>query len=146
LTKGKRWDAKKEQKLKDLVAAKKSVSAIAKVLGKTEDSVRSKMNRLGLVVEEEVQKNSLSSSTLELPKELPTIETVLKMAAAAMKQLETAKSKTEIMRLRAIIQATSVYQIKLAEYLDYRGIEAKLIELDEKYEKLVQEKRQNIKA
>jgi Xaa-Pro aminopeptidase len=147
LTKGKRWDTKKEQKLKDLVAAKKPVSLIADVLGKTEDSVRSKMNRLGLAIEkEEAQNNSMSSSTLELPEELPTVETVLKMAAAAMKQLEKAKSKTEIMRLRAIIQAASVYQIKLAEYLDYRGIEAKLIELDEKYEKLVQEKRQNIKT
>ena len=50
------------------------------------------------------------------------------------------------MRLRSLIQAASVYQVKLAEYLDYRGIEAKLVELDEKYEKLVQERRKNPKA
>jgi len=101
---------------------------------KPEDSVRSKMNRLGfvglnLVVDDNNSGSAeslLLSSPLVLPEELPSVETVLKTAAAAMKELETpGLSKTEVMRLRAIIQSAAVYQVKVAEYLDYRGIEAR---------------------
>jgi len=123
-----------ETVVKKLVAAKKPVSVIAEVVGNTEDSVRSKMNRLGfvglnLVVDDNNSGSAeslLLSSPLVLPEELPSVETVLKTAAAAMKELETpGLSKTEVMRLRAIIQSAAVYQVKVAEYLDYRGIEAR---------------------
>jgi hypothetical protein len=41
-----------------------------------------------------------------------------------MKALQTpGLSKTEVMRLRSLIQAASVYQVKIAEYINYRGIE-----------------------
>ena len=79
-----------------------------------------------------------------LPKDLPSVETVLKKAAAALVGLETpGLSKTEVMCLRALIQSAAVYQVRIAEYMDYRRIEAKLIDLDEKYERLVQERRKN---
>ena len=55
-------------------------------------------------------------------------------------------SKTEVMRLRALIQSAAVYQVRIAEYMDYRRIEAKLIDLDEKYERLVRERRKNTKT
>ena len=55
-----------------------------------------------------------------------------------MRALETpGLSKTEISRLRCIIQAAGAYQVKVAEYMDYRGIERELVELAEKYEELV---------
>ena len=46
-------------------------------------------------------------------------------------------SKTEIMRLRSLIQTSSLYQKRIAEYIDYRGTEKWLIELNEKYEAIV---------
>jgi hypothetical protein len=53
---------------------------------------------------------------LKLPEELPSVEEALKILVAAMKALETPDlSKTEVLRLRSIIQATSAYQVKVAE-------------------------------
>ena len=110
-------------------------------------SVSSKIKRLGLQVDDDGLSGSLLSSTLELPEELPSVETVLKKAAAALAGLETpGLSKVEVMRLRALIQSAAVYQAKIAEYMDYRRIEAKLIDLDEKYERLIRERRKNTKT
>jgi hypothetical protein len=47
---------------------------------------------------------------------LPSVEEALKILVAAMNALETPDlSKTEVLRLRSIIQATSAYQVKVAE-------------------------------
>ena len=73
-----------------------------------------------------------------MPEEMPTIEEALLKLAAAMKALENPKlSKTDVMRLKAFIHTFKIYQKLLAEYMDYRRVERKLIVLDEKYEKLV---------
>ena len=73
-----------------------------------------------------------------MSEELPSVEEALKILAAAMKALETpGLSKTEVMRLRSVIQAASAYQAKVAEYMDYRGIERTLVELKEKYEEII---------
>ena len=53
----------------------------------------------------------------------------------ALETIDT--SKTEIMRLRTLIQTSSLYQKRIAEYMDYRGLEKELVELHEKYEELV---------
>jgi hypothetical protein len=144
---GKQWTAEEERQLRDLVATKKPIGVIAESLGKSNESVRLKMMRLGLVVDEQVNFQCSTSTKLELPEVLPSIETTLKKLVAAMNALETpGLSKTEIARLRSIIQAASVYQVKIAEYMDYRGIEAKLIDLDEKYARLVREKGKDSKA
>jgi hypothetical protein len=144
---GKQWTAEEERQLRDLVAAKKPIGVIAEALGKSNESVRLKMMRLGLVVDEQVNFQCSTSTKLKLPKVLPSIETILKKLVAAMNALETpGLSKNEIARLRSIIQAASVYQVKIAEYMDYRGIEAKLIDLDEKYARLVREKGKDSKA
>lgn len=109
--------------------------------------MRLKMMRLGLVVDEQANFQCSTSTKLELPEILPSIETTLKKLVAAMNALEKpGLSKTEISRLRSIIQAASVYQVKIAEYMDHRGIEAKLIDLDEKYARLVREKGKDSKA
>jgi len=47
-----------------------------------------KLQRLGLQVEEESEKIQPSSSQLKLPKELPTIENVMKRLSAALSALE----------------------------------------------------------
>ena len=144
---GKQWTAEEERQLRDLVAAKKPVGVIAESLGKSNESVRLKMRRLGLVVDEQANFQCSTSTKRKLPKVLPSIETTLKKLVAAMNALEKpGLSKTEIARLRSIIQAASVYQVKIAEYMDYRGIEAKLIDLDEKYARLVREKGKDSKT
>ena len=145
---GKQWTAEEEKQLEELVAARKSVGVIAESLGKSSESVRVKVKRLGLVVVDQVSfQRSTTTTSFELPMVLPSIETTLKKLVAAMNALETpGLSKNEIARLRSIIQAVSVYQVKIAEYMDYRGIEAKLVDLDEKYARLVREKGENSKA
>ena len=51
-----------------------------------------------------------TTTSLVLPKELPSVEEALKILVAAMKALETPDlSKTEVLRLRSIIQAAGVY-------------------------------------
>ena len=128
-----------EEALKDLVEAKTPLFVIAKKLGVSGESARAKIRRLGLVVEEEQRKNACSSSSSELimPEELISIEDALKKLVAAMTALETIGiSKTEIMRLRSLIQTSCLYQKRIAEYIDYRGLEKRLIELTEEYEAL----------
>jgi hypothetical protein len=44
--------------------------------------------------------------------------------------------KTEVMRLRGIVAACKVYKEMLADYMDYRGLEAELMEWRRKYENL----------
>ena len=71
---------------------------------------------------------------LVLPDELPSIEEKLKTLVAALKDLETRKlDKTDVLRLRTIIQGVKVYQELIAEYVDYRGLEAEMLEWREKY-------------
>ena len=54
--------------------------------------------------------------------------------AAAMNALQTPNlSKVEIARLRSIIQAVKTYKELLADYINYRQIEARLIEMEQKY-------------
>jgi hypothetical protein len=52
--------------------------------------------------------------------------------SAALSSLETLE-KSEVMRLRAIIQGAKVYKVLFADYVDYRGLEAELMELKAKW-------------
>ena len=97
--------------------------------------MRQKIRRLRLeVVGAKVYRTTTSIS---MPEELPSVEEALKDLVAAMNALKTlGLSKTEVMRLRTLIQTSSLYQKRIAEYIDYRGLEKRLIDLNEKYEKL----------
>ena len=134
--KGKPWTFDEEKRLRVLLEEKKGVRAIAKALGKTRDSVRMKLARLEVEVvqgEKNMRSTSTSASWV-LPKELPSIEEELKVLAAALRSLETPNlDKTEVLRLRGIIQGVKVYQELLADYLDYRGLDSELLEWREKY-------------
>ena len=137
MTKGKPWSLVLEKELSGLVAAKTSLSVIAKKLDMSEEAVRQKIRRLGLEVVEHKKIICSTSSKLALPKELPSIEETLKTLSAALTDLNTAGlDKAEILRLRGIIAGCKVYQDLFAEYVDYRGLEAELLDLREKYEEL----------
>jgi hypothetical protein len=141
LPKGKPWKVKEELLLKQLLNQGERMDVIAAKMGKTKNSVYLKAKRMGL--QEEVTKHGAASSSneLKLPPELPSIETALKILAAA---LQTAKqpdlTRTEILKLNAVVNLVRTYQALLAEYIDYRGIERKLLDMEAKYAQLVQEK------
>jgi hypothetical protein len=135
LVKGKPWTVEEEKQLRILLQENKSVRAIAKVMGKTRESVRMKLARLEVVVQgEKTMRSTSTSASLVLPAELPSIEEKLKVLAGALTALETQNlDRTEVLRLRGIVQGVKVYQELLGDYLDYRGLEAELLELKEKY-------------
>ena len=142
MPKGKPWTREEEKQLRDLREQGCKVSEIAPAMGKSEEAVMKKLQRLGLKVVQQGASNWTTSSNVAseiiLPKELYSVEEALGMLAGAMKALQAPSlSKSEVLRLRSLIQAASVYQVKFAEYLDYRGTEKRLIELERKYRELV---------
>lgn len=138
MTKGKPWTSEQEKQLRSLIEERASLLVITKKLDKTVESVRSKIRRLGLE-EDDRKKNVCSSSSLKnfIPEELPSVEEMLKRLVAAVNALEEpGLDKGEVLRLRGIISGCKIYKELLVDYLDYRGIEAKLTEMEVKYARL----------
>jgi hypothetical protein len=135
--KGKPWSVEDEKKLKDWVTSGVSVEALVFSFDGqyTKDAIYKKMERLGLEVVDEEKKNISTTTSLELPEELPSVEETLLKLSAALKALEKpGLEKNEVLRLRGIIAGAKVYKELLADYMNYRGLEAKLLELKRKYE------------
>jgi len=89
---------------------------------------------ISLGLEEQQQTTKSPCCSLELPQELPTIEQALKTLAAVLTQLQTpGLDRSEIQRLRTIIQGLKIYKEILADYAEYRAIEERLDELEKKY-------------
>jgi hypothetical protein len=137
MPKGKPWTREEEQQLKELVIRGLKAEDIAAKMGKSKDAVLKKIQRLGLKVVHPLNIGPTTSTELIIPKELPSIEEALKLLAAAINALQTPNlSKAEIARLRSIIQAVKTYKELLADYINYRQIEARLIEMEQKYAEL----------
>ena len=144
--KGKPWPTEDERKLKDwFESGVTDLSVLSFNLdGRyTQEGVRQKLISLGLLKEQQQQKNqSCCSSKLDLPPELPTIEETLKVLAAALKALETpGLDKTEVLRLRGIISGCKTYKEQFSDYLNYRELEERLVELEGKYRALVKKQK-----
>jgi hypothetical protein len=139
MPKGKPWTVDDERLLRKLREDGKTVAEIAVLMKKSQDATKQKLRRLGLKVV--TMKNSGgTTSELIVPEELISIEEALKDFVAAMNQLKKpGLSKNEITRLKTFIQTSSVYQKRVAEYVDFRGLERMLIELNEKYAGLVKQ-------
>jgi len=116
-----------------MLEAKKSIQVIARALGKSRGCVSVKIARLGLEVVVGAKKTGdTTTSCLTLPLELPSVEYALKILAVAMETLKTSGlDKSEFLRLRNLIQAATAYQAKVAEFIDYRGIESRLAKIEE---------------
>ena len=137
MLKGKPWSVEDEKKLKDWVNLGVSVDAMVFSFDGqyTKDAIYKKIERLGLEVVDEEKKNISTTTSLELPQELPSVEETLIKLSAALKALEKpGLDKSEVLRLRGIIAGSKVYKELLADYMNYRGLEAKLLELKKKYE------------
>ena len=137
MPKGKPWTVEEERKLRKLREEGKTVAEIALRMKQTPDAIKQKLRRLGLKVVTLEKSGGTTTSELIMPEELPSIEEALKDLVAAMNALKTpGLSKTEIMRLRSLVQVADKYQTRFAEYVDYRGTEKRMIELSQKYEEL----------
>jgi hypothetical protein len=142
VTKGKPWPPEDEKLLRNYFDFTKDLRVIAfNFDGKySEDAIRQKLIRLGLIKEEvvgQLKNGCTTTSKLELPDELPSVEEALKTLAATLKALEAPElGKSDVSRLRGIIAGTKIYKELLADYVNYRGLEAELLELRRKYAEL----------
>jgi hypothetical protein len=135
--KGKPWTVEEEKQLEVLVKTGVPLKVIAARLGKRVGAVAIKCQRLGLKVV--VNKGLTTTTSIQLPKELPSVEEALKMLAGALrKACEAGLDKVEVQRLQVISTLARTYKEILADYLDYRGVEAQLLELRQKYAEVAQ--------
>lgn len=98
-----------------------------------------KSQRLGLQIS-----GQATQRELPLPKELPSVEETLRKLAGALEAAsELGLSKTEVQRLQVVATLARAYKEILADYINYREIEAKLNDMEAKYAALLQTKSQN---
>lgn len=141
MPKGKPWPAEKERQLEKLVATCKSLKVIAAEMGKSTGAIREKAKRMGLKVVVVNCTGQKTTTSFEIPKELPSVEDALKILAGALnRSAKPSLDRVEVQRLQVIATLARTYKQLFVDYVNYREIEAKLIELDEKYEKLVQDR------
>ena len=147
LTKGKPWPIEDERKLKDWFT---SGTTELRVLSfsfdgqYSEEAIRQKLIKFGLFKEEQQHSPVAPGccSSLELPVDLPSVEETLKTLAAALKALETdGLKRDDILRLRGIILGAKTYKELIVDYINYRGLEAELLEWRNKYEALAKKSR-----
>lgn len=142
MTRGKAWTVDEELKLKALLEAGLPVPIIATRLSKTEVAVVLKVSRLGLKDDKKGEKmlsssSSSSSGELELPVELPTVEEAGKiLGGALLAMMRPGASKEDLRRWKAVADVAWKYKEFMADFLDYRALEEKYVELRKKYEDL----------
>jgi hypothetical protein len=136
MTRGLPWTVEEEVQLRKHIEANKSVDAIASILGRSVPAILVKCGRLGLV-----PSGHATTANLPLPAELPSVEETLKKLAGALEAAsEPGLTKVEVQRLQVIATLSRAYQEILANYLNYREIEAKLNDMETKYAALLESK------
>jgi len=134
-----RWKKDDVEKLRRLVIEKQSWQVVAAELKRGVDAVRMKAKRLGLSVV--VDRGRGSTTTNDLPEELPSVEEALKVLARVLKAFdEPGLEMSEVQRLQAMVSTIRTYEGMLANYMRYREIEKRLVGLEAKYARLVREK------
>lgn len=140
MVKGKPWTFEEQKQLRKLREEGYKVAEIAAKMGKTPEAIMKKLQRLGLKVVQQQENNRTTTTEFIVPKQLYTVEQSLEILAGAIKALQTSGlNKTEVIRLKSLIHAASLYQTRYAEYLDYRRIEQELFELTRRFEKAIKE-------
>ncbi|MBE0519630.1 hypothetical protein IBX35_01115 [Candidatus Bathyarchaeota archaeon] len=134
-----RWKKDDVEELRRLVEGKQSWQVIAAELKRSVDAVRMKAKRLGLSVV--VDRGRGSTTTNDLPEELPSVEEALKVLARVLKAFDQpGLEMSEVQRLQAMVSTIRTYEGMLANYMRYREIEKRLVGLEAKYARLVREK------
>lgn len=143
MPKGKPWTKEEVEKLRSLVEDRQPWDVIAAELHRSEGAIRQKCRRLGLeVVVNRPGKTVTTTSELVIPKELPSVQEALKILAAALKTAaEPGLDNTEIQRLQVVATLARTYENLLANFMRYREIEKRLVELEAKYARLVKQQK-----
>ncbi len=137
MTKGKQWTTQQETELKTLVDHNTPLEEIASKLQKTPSAIILKCQRLGI----KPQTKGYVDTSISLPKELPSVEETLKMLAGALKTaVKPGLNKIEVQRLQVLSTIAKTYKELLADYINYREIEAKLKEMETLNAKLPKER------
>ena len=140
MTKGLPWTVEEEASLKALVKAKTPIDVIAVKLGRQTTAILVKCQRLGLSTNSE----TTTAAAIALPAELPSVEETLKKLAGALEAASApGLSKVEVQRLQVVATLAKTYKEILADYINYREIEAKLIDMEAKYAALLHQKAAN---
>jgi hypothetical protein len=141
----KRWKRSEEKALieewKKAGAHPEAIPQLAKRFDRSPDAIAQKLRRLGVFGLNVVGAKSEITTTFEHVKELPSLEGVLKIVAGALKKAtEPGLGRTELQRLDTIATLYKAYVDGLERFVRYQAIEAKLSELEEKYNELAKEK------
>ena len=140
MTKGKQWSAQEEAELKSLVEANTRINEIAEKLKKTPGAIFLKCKRLGI----ELKAKGYANTSIPIPRELPSVEETAKILAGALKlATQPGLDKIEVQRLQTVATITKIYKEHLADYINYRQIEAKLREMEELNARLLRERSQS---
>jgi hypothetical protein len=131
---GKKWSAQQEAELKALVDADAEIEEVAAKLQKTPGAIIVKCQRLGLPL----KARGYVKSQISLPRELPSVEEALRMLAGALRAaVKPGLDRVEVQRLQAVAAIAKTYKELLADYINYREVEIKLNEMEEKYAQLL---------
>jgi hypothetical protein len=77
----------------------------------------------------------VSSSSLDMSQDLPSVEDKLKVLNAASVALEQpGLSRNEVLHLRSIIQSVKDYRVEFEKFVGYRELELEALELAKKVE------------
>jgi hypothetical protein len=134
---GKKWTAGQEVELKALVEAKASVKDIAARFQKTPGAIIVKCQRLGL----QLEAIGYVKTPINLPRELPSVEEALKILAGALKAaVKPGLDKVEVQRLQAVATISKTYKELLSDYINYREIEIRLNEMEERNAQLLKDR------
>lgn len=136
------WSREEEKRLIDLwkdgVTDSKTLS---QHIARKPEAIKKKLSRLGLVVAP-IKIVKTTTGELDIPKELYTIEEALRLMAGALNTLQKpGLDKAEVARLKTIVTTSKAYQKLFADYVDYRGVEKKLLQLRKDYAELVKNRK-----
>ena len=137
------WTRKEEAKLLDLVTTGvKDLKVLADRLGRTPEAVRKKLDRMGVVVDQ--QKNQRTTTTAIAETDLPTHEQALKLLAGALEALrEPAQDKLELQRLRLLVDTIQTYDSVLEKFERWVELESRLLAMGEKIAELEKAQKTN---
>ena len=94
-----------------------------------------KCDRLGIEV---VGSRRLKTTTsIPMPKDLLSVEETLQILAGALEEsCKPGLDKVEIQRLQVISTLARNYEVLLSNFIRYRDIEVRVVEMEKKYEQL----------
>ena len=139
MTKGKKWTIQEETQLKTLYESNLPLSEIAVQMKKSVGAIELKCRRMGLVAP-----RANVDLRAALPRELPSVEEDLRMLAGALRTaIKPGLDRVEVQRLQTVANLAKTYKEVVADYIDYRGIERELVEMEELYTNLLAQRNKN---